>query len=246
MWRRLPRGGIGGFVVPMGDFHGFKAYHDTYVVWADQEIRPIDLNSTEFDTDGYHFDSGSNLTGTVSKTNGSATITGSSTSFSSELSVGQVISIPGTSVEIGVVSAIASNTSLTLYQTMAHSASGQTAKRRNEYASCPAGFAGYYLLTGGTFINGGASQDTPMNFNVNGSAVIGSGITPDQDQPGDVGGVGHSTGLALLAEGDYFCLSLYIDNNGGGGTYNVGGASSFIPTWQRHLASWMSGIWLGT
>jgi hypothetical protein len=77
------------------------------------------------------FGSAANLTGTVSKTAGSTTITGSGTSFSTALDVGDVIEVPGgTYTERVVVVAIASNTSLTVHRTMSFSASGQTASRR--------------------------------------------------------------------------------------------------------------------
>ncbi len=79
------------------------------------------------------FGSGSNLTGTVSKTSGGTTLTGSGTSFTSQLSVGQVIDVPGGSgVERRVVAGISSNTQLTVNEAWGSSASGQTCTR---YAS---------------------------------------------------------------------------------------------------------------
>lgn len=117
---------------------------------TDQSVTDITLTdvlwpSTDSkDTHNFHFTSDANLTGTVSKTAGSKTITGSGTSFTTELTVNQVITIPGTAAEVGVVRAIASNTSLTLWQTMANSASGQTATRRSSYIAIPAGLGGMY------------------------------------------------------------------------------------------------------
>jgi hypothetical protein len=73
------------------------------------------------------FGSGSTITGTVTKTAGSATVTGSGTTFTSALAVGDVIDIPGgTATERLMVTAIASNTSLTIHKNAAYSAGGQT------------------------------------------------------------------------------------------------------------------------
>lgn len=69
------------------------------------------------------------LTGTVSK-NGTTTVTGSSSTFLSELSSGQVIRIPGGGgTEDRIVDAIASDTSLTVTAAFANTASGQTASK---------------------------------------------------------------------------------------------------------------------
>lgn len=94
----------------------------------------------------YHFTSSGALTGTVSKTNGSATLTGSGTSFTTQLSVGQVISVPGTKTEKRVVTAIASNTSLTVSRAFTATASGQTATRVN--SAIVARVAGFYSIVG--------------------------------------------------------------------------------------------------
>lgn len=67
------------------------------------------------------------LTGTVSKTSGSGTITGSGTAFLTEVKVGYRLHIPGGAVdEYGlVVTAIASDTSLTVSPAPTSTASGQ-------------------------------------------------------------------------------------------------------------------------
>lgn len=65
------------------------------------------------------------ITGTVAK-NGTTTVTGTSTLFLSELNIGDYITIPGTADETRLISAIASNTSLTVSSTFANTASGQT------------------------------------------------------------------------------------------------------------------------
>lgn len=118
----------------------------------------ISFDSERTDTNNFHFTSTANLTGTVSKTSGNATITGSSTLFTTELSVNQVISIPGGGgTDVCVVTAIASNTSLTVStQTQpANTASGQTAARVNYAFAIPTGYAGKYkaVLQLGTTTN---------------------------------------------------------------------------------------------
>lgn len=129
--------------------HGARAIHSTtQTVATVSSLAPI-MDTDTYDTDNFHFTSEAALTGTVSKTATSATITGSGTSFTTELTVNQVISIPGTATEIGVVKTITNNTSLVLWQTMANSASGQTATRRSAFMAIPAGFGGLYSISGG-------------------------------------------------------------------------------------------------
>lgn len=67
---------------------------------------------------------GVNGTGTLSASTGSATLTGVGTLFSSELSAGSAIEVAG--VNLGFVSAIANNTSLTLSANAAANASGSS------------------------------------------------------------------------------------------------------------------------
>jgi hypothetical protein len=248
MIRRLLIAGGGSSFTPTEDgvFHGAKAYNSAYVAWADQEARPVDLDTTEFDTDGYHFTSAANLTGTVAKASGSPNITGSSTLFTSELTVNQVISIPGTATEIGVVQTITDNTHLVLWANMANTASGQTAKRRNEYMAVPAGMAGYYRLDCGTFIGRTMSQDAPFTLGTNAASIIGASTTGYYAQPNDVGGTSQTTGIAYLNEGDFIWAQLYIDNNFVSKTFYVGGDPGFAPPWQRGLATWMAIERVGT
>lgn len=91
----------------------------------------IAWDTEDNDADNQHYTSAANLTGTVTKTAGTTTLTGSGTAFTTELSVGQVISVPGTAAEKRVVVSIASATSLTVNTAYANSASGQTAARVN-------------------------------------------------------------------------------------------------------------------
>lgn len=112
---------------------GARSRSSANITAANNTLTPITCDETDsFDLDGgVHFTSAANLTGTVTKTAASATLAGSGTSFTTELSVGQVISVPGTAAEKRVVTAIASNTSLTVSTAFANSASGQTATRVN-------------------------------------------------------------------------------------------------------------------
>lgn len=64
-----------------------------------------------------------NATGTVSVTSGKATVTGSGTSFTNEVKVGDQVTINGESKE---VTAVSSNTSLTVDSNFSSSASGET------------------------------------------------------------------------------------------------------------------------
>lgn len=108
-----------------------RAYHDANQSINNATQTVLLLNSDDLDTDNMHYTSSANLTGTVAKTNGSATLTGTGTAFTSELSVGQLINVPGVAAEVRVVTAIASDTSLTVDAAFANSASGQTANRYN-------------------------------------------------------------------------------------------------------------------
>lgn len=118
----------------------------------------LTYNTNIFDTGGFHpITADSNLTGTVSKTSGSATITGSSTAFLSELSVGDPVRIPGGATyypDIAVVRSIETNTSFTAYQEMQQSASGQTAVLDASAFVVPPGLSGYYDLMAGVYYRG--------------------------------------------------------------------------------------------
>lgn len=224
-----------------GTRHGAKAYHSTTASWADQDVKPFPLNGTEYDTDAFHFTSSANLTGTVAKTASSAAIVGTGTSFLSQLSVNQVIAIPGTTIELGVVRAIADNTHLTLWQTMANTASGQTAVRRNDAIGIPAGLGGHYRVTTGAYIHGQIFNDAPIYIlksppnGANGSGsfptgnvstiIVGAQVTPYTAQPGNVGGIAHVHAEVTLADGDFVMGWLYIDDAGNGHTSTIGGSA---------------------
>lgn len=78
---------------------------------------------------------GSNLTGTIATTASSTTLTGTGTSFTTELVVGDVIKLSGISSTF-VVQAIASNTSLTVTSAPSSSTTGNTfAKYASQYGT---------------------------------------------------------------------------------------------------------------
>lgn len=123
-----------------------SARHSANQSFADSTLTNAALDTDVVDyVDLMHFTSSANLTGTVSKTNGSASLTGSGTAFTTELSVGQAIDVPGTATERRVVTAIASNTSVTVSANYANTASGQTAVRVN--GAIVIRLAGIYVTT---------------------------------------------------------------------------------------------------
>jgi hypothetical protein len=70
------------------------------------------------------------LTGSVTKTSGSTTISGSGTIFGTQLSIGDIIEIPGgTATERAMVTTIGGPTTLTVHRVMTTSASAQIAQK---------------------------------------------------------------------------------------------------------------------
>lgn len=153
---------------------------------------PINWDTEDTDTDNQHYTSSANLTGTVSKTNASATLTGSGTAFTTELSVGQVISVPGGATEKRVVTAIASDTSLTVNSNFANTSSGQTAARVN--SALVFRTAGFYWVEAGILA---ASATWTMQLRLNGSTIIG-----DSPQAGATTG-GQVFAAQQFAQWDY-------------------------------------------
>ncbi len=107
----------------------------------------LNLNVDDLDVGDMHYTSNAALTGTVAKTASSAALVGTGTAFTTELSVGQVFSVPGTAVEKRVVTAITDNTHLTVNTAYANSASGQTATRIS--GAIVFRTAGFYTVDGG-------------------------------------------------------------------------------------------------
>lgn len=151
---------------------GVLAKHSADLSVLNNTHTPAAFDTEVYDTHGFHFTSAANLTGTVAKSSGSATLTGTGTAFTTELSVGQVIQVPGTAVETKVVIAIASNTSLTVGSNFANTASGQTANRTNSYFTIPttAG-AGKYRMTFAGYWAASATGDREFNLYVNTDVV---------------------------------------------------------------------------
>jgi hypothetical protein len=130
---------------------------------------PWDTEDT--DADNQHYTSAANLTGTVAKTAGSATLTGTTTVFLTELSVGQVISVPGTAAEVAVVIAIASNTSLTVAAPFANTASGQTATRVN--SAIVFRQPGFFDVEVGAYLDAVSTGVVTLQVRLNGTTIIG-------------------------------------------------------------------------
>lgn len=197
-------------------FIGCKVYHSTTQAFTAGLDTHMLFDTEECDTNTFHFTSAANLTGTVAKTASSAAIVGTGTSFTTELTVNQVISIPGTAAEIGVVKLITDNTHLTLWQTMANTASGQTATRKNEYVAIPAGYGGYYRVTGkvNSPYDATTNPQVAARITKNGSIITGSGggsyVTGTQDLSGTDNKP--DSGPVSLAAGDYIGLKTYTAN----------------------------------
>jgi hypothetical protein len=130
------------------------------------------------DTDNFHFTSAANLTGTVAKTASSAAIVGTGTSFTTELTVGQMISVPGTAAEVRVVTVITDNTHLTVNSNFANTASGQTATRVN--TGLVAQIAGDYDI-GGTVV---LASNSATGFRFLGVRVNGSNYVAIDERAG--------------------------------------------------------------
>ena len=108
-----------------------RVYHSANQSIPTTTWTPLAFDSERIDTCGQHFTSSAALTGTVTKTATSAGLVGAGTAFLSELSIGQVISVPGTAAEVRVVIAIADDTHLTGNAAVANSAGGEAGKRVN-------------------------------------------------------------------------------------------------------------------
>jgi hypothetical protein len=147
-----------------------RAYNSGSQNLTDQSWVSIAFDSNVYDTGSYHFISAANLTGTVTKEASSTTLVGSGTAFLSELTVGQVIKVPGTANEYRTVSAIASDTSLTVSAAFENNASGQTATRSNAHFAVPE--TGNYLITSDFRFD---SNDTDGDRMI--SVVVNSSIT---------------------------------------------------------------------
>lgn len=205
-----------------------RVYHD-----ANQQIGSVSgtflsFNSERFDTDDMHYTSSANLTGTVAKSASSTTLTGTGTAFLTELSVGQVINVPGTATETRVVTDIASNTSLTVAVAFANSATGQTAARVN--GALVARTAGlYYIAANAEWETSGTNGRliiialNPLTT----AAFAGTSIATEGGQA--TNGFTHRNNVSViypLEQWDYVRVTVYQDS---GGNLNVNASSNTSP-----------------
>lgn len=174
----------------------------------------ITWDTEDNDADNQHYSSAANLTGTVSKTAASATLTGSSTLFTTELSVGQVISVPGTAAEKRVVIAIASNTSLTVNSPFVNTASGQTATRVNSAVVFRQ--PGFYTLETNVYSAALASGAITLAYYLNSLTTATSGTAIGQSDPTAINA---SAGYELVAQRQFqqwdFVEVVWTQNSGG-------------------------------
>lgn len=135
----------------------------------------VNWDTEDSDADNQHYTSAAALSsGTVAKAGTSATLTGTGTVFLADLSVGQVISVPGTATEKRVVTAIASNTSLTVNSPFVNTASTQVATRLNS----PIVFRqpGTYTVVLGAYFAAVSSGNVTAQIKVNDTTVIAEDV----------------------------------------------------------------------
>jgi hypothetical protein len=175
---------------------------------------PITWDTEDADADNQHYTSVANLTGTVAKVAASRTLTGTSTVFTTELSVGQVISVPGTAAEKRVVIAIASNTSLTVSTAFVNSASGQTAARVNSAVVFRQ--PGFYTLEANIYSAALSTGAVTLAYYLNSLTTATSGTAIAQRDPVAINA---SAGYDLVAQRQFqqwdFVEVVWTQNSGG-------------------------------
>ena len=154
-----------------------RVYHNANQSIPHNRDVALEFNSERFDSNFFHDTSLTALQGTVSKTNGSSTLTGTGTNFDGQLYPGQLISIPGGTTEKRWIMAIASDTSLTVSSNFASSASGQTASIVNS-TRLVCKTPGRYLITGAAWIQANGTGLRALAIWVNGNTRI---LQVDQD-----------------------------------------------------------------
>jgi hypothetical protein len=189
--------------------HGFRARQASGPTISTGSEQVLAWPSTDDrDTDSYHFTSAAALTGTVAKTATSPTITGSGTSFTTELSVNQVFQVPGTATEIVVVKSIESNTSLTAWSNLANTASGQTGTRLNNYVAIPAGLGGVYWLGLNTAFTTSVVAGSYIRIDI-GGVTTGAQVTVQNL----LNQYGVAPGTILLQAGDWIVAKVLLVTN---------------------------------
>jgi hypothetical protein len=184
----------------------------------------LDITSEDDDDDGWHQPDTTAISGTVTKTASSLTLTGSGTSFLSQLSPGHVLSVPGTATEILAVRSVESDTSLTLWNAPANTASGQTATRKREYFVVPEGKTGRYLYviyvtigTEATPTHVTIGQLAQQTNSVTISAVQSAGGSPSANSNGVVATLGRRR---TFTQGEIYALR-GVNNNDASVTIQV-------------------------
>lgn len=174
---------------------------------------PVVFKGTDVEDTGgqMHYTSDSNITGTVQRTQNSATLSGSGTAFTTELSVGQVILIGVAGATTHVVTAIASNTSCTISPTYAGTSDGAgvVAQRRADYVVAP--YPGAYTCNGWFAVPQNATGIRIGRLDVNGTTVMTQGPL--------AGNASNPTGFAFsaklnLKQWDRVSLGVYQDSGG--------------------------------
>ncbi len=141
----------------------------------------LNWDTEDSDADNQHFTSVANLTGTAAKVAASATLTGTGTAFLTELTRGQVISVPGTAAEKRVVIAIDSNTSLRVNLPFVNSASGQTVARVN--SAIVVRTPGFYTLETNVYSAALSTGAVTLAFYLNSLTTATSGTAIGQRDP---------------------------------------------------------------
>jgi hypothetical protein len=174
----------------------------------------IGWDTPDNDADNQHYESTTTLGNTSSKTAGSATLTGSSTAYLTELSVGQVIAVPGTATEKRVVIAIASNTSLTVNTPFVNSASGQSVSRVN--TAIVFRQPGFYTLETNIYSAALSTGAVVLQYYLNSLTTATSGTAIGQRDPVAINA---SAGYDLVATRQFqmwdFVEVVWTQNSGG-------------------------------
>lgn len=223
-WEQQPR--MGAVTVPAVD-----AYAAGPQAAAGGAAAYIGFDSKRYDTDGIHGVTVSNLTGTVAKTNGSSVLTGTGTSFLTELQPYDPIVVPGGSNEYAVVSSIQSNTQLTVSYPFQNTSSGQTARHDN--AIFVARTPGIYLFEAVIGLSTGALSAGQLSIFKNG---IANQIAIEQFV--NEANKTIST-VTRLAAGDFLMLRL---SNQSGSSATVDAATATGPQYQNGVKmTWLGG-----
>lgn len=187
----------------------------------------ITLDAEDHDDLGQHFTSAAALTGTVAKSSSSnpTILVGTGTLFTTELTVGQVIDVPGTATERRVVIFITDDTHLTVNTAFVNTASGQTATRVNSTITILT--TGNYELEGQVDFVSNSSNSRLIALWKNG-VNTGTRLAQTATSGGALGPrTPVLTGYRSFAQWDYVELSGWQDT-GSPLDVNAGSASTFL------------------